>query len=155
MLTHVVFGAGATAALMEIQPLYVGAYVALVLSLIVNPVLDWLGHFRRGPYISRSPFTHSVFTAPVWGAAVAYLVWTALGPFGVLGVVSSTTLLAAGVVVALTHLILDSVTERGVFILGDRVALAHFRSGNPILNWTFVALGVALFLLYLFPSLSM
>ena len=37
---------------------------------------------------------------------------------------------AAGVVVALAHLILDSMTESGVYFITRRFALAHFGSGT-------------------------
>ncbi len=57
-------------------------------------------------------------------------------------------------IVALAHLLLDSLTEKGVFFLDDRVALAHFRSGNSVLNGVFLVLGLAMVLLYVSPTLS-
>ncbi len=47
-----------------------------------------------------------------------------------------------------SHLLLDSLTEGGVFDLdGKRRALAHFAYDNPLLNLGFSALGVALVLM--------
>lgn len=145
MLTHVVFGAGAAAAMVATQPIYVGLYFAVTLSLLVNPVLDWLGHFRRGPFVSRSPLTHSLLTAPVWGAGVGYFVWYGLSEYGRSGI-GLAFFVYAGVAVALAHLLLDALTEKGVFILDKRVALAHFRSGNRVLNGAFLVLGIGLIL---------
>jgi membrane-bound metal-dependent hydrolase YbcI (DUF457 family) len=144
MLTHVVFGAGAAAVLTPFMPDIFRLYIAVTLSLLVNPVIDGLGHFRRGPHVARSPLTHSVFTAPLWGAAVGYLLWAGwrslVGPAQGL----MEAMVVSGVVVALSHLLLDAMTERGVYLLGGRVALAHLRSGNGMLNALFLLVGVGL-----------
>lgn len=144
LLTHIAFGAGVAAVLTPILPDLARLYVAVAVSLLVNPVIDGLGHLRRGFHIARSPLTHSIFTAPLWGAAVGYLLWTGsrflVGPMEGL----EEAMVVAGVMVAMAHLLLDSMTERGVYFLGGRVALAHFRSGNGALNVFFLLAGVGL-----------
>ena len=144
MLTHTAFGAGVAAVLIPILPDLARLYIAITVSLLVNPVIDGLGHLTRGPHIARSPLTHSIFTAPLWGGAVGYLLWTGwrtlVGPVDGL----EEAMVVAGVVVAMAHLLLDSMTERGVYFLSGRIALAHFRSGNGALNVFFLLAGVGL-----------
>ncbi len=147
MLTHVVFGAGTVAALAPTLPADLRLSLALVLSIVVNPVIDDLGHARRKGFVARSPLTHSVLTAPVWGGAVGYAVWMAGSTVGVVSASSETVVIIYGVVVAASHLLLDSMTERGVYVVTKRFALAHFGSGNVILNGVFVACGLILLLL--------
>ena len=144
MLTHVAFGAGAAAVLTPILPDLARLYIAVMVSLLVNPVIDGLGHLRRGSYIARSALTHSIFTAPLWGAAIGYLLWTGSGSLVGPAEGLEEAMVVAGVVVAMTHLLLDSMTERGVYLLGGRIALAHFRSGNGVLNVLFLLAGVGL-----------
>jgi membrane-bound metal-dependent hydrolase YbcI (DUF457 family) len=150
MITHIVFGMGTAVALGSSLPEEIRLPLAFALSLLVNLVIDELGHVTRRGFISRSPLTHSIFTAPVWGGAVGYLVWRGsleLGP-GAQGLEWPFVLLGAAV--AGSHLLLDSMTERGVFVFTHRFALAHFSSRNVILNGIFVVLGVALVLTWPF-----
>lgn len=146
MLTHIVFGAGVVVALFPSLPF--GARFALTgaVSIMVNFAIDAFGHTRHGGFVARSPLTHSVVTAPIWGGALGYVVWAAGSSLGATGVGAEEPFIAAGIVVAVAHLFLDSFTERGVYLLTKRAALAHFRSGNPALNWVFIGLGALLFL---------
>jgi membrane-bound metal-dependent hydrolase YbcI (DUF457 family) len=149
LLTHVVFGAGSAFAFLSsildggaIGAVTVGI-AAIALSVSVNYVIDELGHSRGDGLSVRSPLTHSVFTAPMWGGSVAYVVWLATSRAAGLEV----PLVAAGGVVALVHLLLDSMTEGGVFYTTGRVALAHFGNDNAVLNWAFVVLGALMLLI--------
>jgi membrane-bound metal-dependent hydrolase YbcI (DUF457 family) len=144
LVTHVVFGAGSAFAISPVAPAYLRLYLAVALSLLVNPVIDGLGHTRRGGFIARTPLTHSVFTAPLWGCAVGYLIWAVPMELGMESLAPLEWVVFAGTVVSLGHLLLDSLTERGVYLLRGRMALAHFRSGNFLLNSAFVALGLGL-----------
>jgi len=144
MLTHIVFGAGAAAFFSPELAVDQRLLVAAVLSLLVNPVIDELGHVVRKGFIARSPITHSVFTAPLWGAGAGYILGLAASELGPITLSLWTVLIFAGVVVALSHLFLDALTERGVYFLTRRVALAHFRTGNMLLNGAFLIAGLIL-----------
>ena len=146
IFTHVVFGAGAVAALFPSFPLDVRFLLAVSSSVLVNFAIDAFGHTRHGGFVARSPLTHSVLTAPVWGGALGYVLWAAGAGFGLLGAGVQLAFVAAGAVVAMAHLLLDSLTERGVYLLTGRVALAHFRSDNGVVNWLAIAAGLALLL---------
>ena len=146
ILTHVVFGAGAVVVLLPWLPLDLRYLLAVASSILVNLAIDRLGHTMHGRFVARSPLTHSVLTAPVWGGAIGYVLWAGEAGIGAAVAGLEFTFVAAGVVVAVAHLLLDSLTERGVYLVTGRVALAHFRSDNGALNWLSVALGLALLL---------
>jgi hypothetical protein len=126
----------------------------LALSWLVNHVVDGLGHSMKNGIPVRRPRTHSIFTAPLWGGLCAapfyflttqfpLLPATTVG-FGQLQVSSAVWLFAAGVYVAYNHLFLDSLTEAGIFYTTHRIALAHIRYNNSIVNTLFVVLGLLL-----------
>jgi hypothetical protein len=123
-------------------------YLALTvwLAFATNEAIDVLGHFKRGGMPIRSFWTHSVFTAPLWGVAVALVTVYFLDRIVDLGMPASQAVLlyALAVVIAYSHLMLDALTEGGIFLGRRRVALAHFRYNNPIINGAFAALGVVL-----------
>ena len=146
MLTHIVFGAGSAMALLASYPYDVRLVLALGTSLVVNFVIDVFGHTMHGHFVARSPLTHSVVTAPLWGGALGYILWEAGTSFGIMGARLEAAFVGAGVVVALAHLLLDSLTERGVYFVTKCMALAHFGSGDDLLNGLFLALGIVLFL---------
>jgi hypothetical protein len=123
-------------------------YLALTawLAFATNEAIDMLGHFSRGGTPVRSFWTHSVFTAPLWGILVAlatvYFLDRVIG-FG-MPALQALLLYALSVIIAYSHLLLDALTEGGIFLGKRRVALAHFRYNNPIVNGAFAALGVLL-----------
>ncbi len=122
MLTHVVFGAGLGYAFLSTLSggpnLVADAAFAVVLSYAVNQLIDGLGHSHRDGWSVRSPLTHSVFTAPVWGVAVSYVLWAVGSAYGLTG--GFGLYLVAGVLVAYSHLFLDSMTGgRGVLHDGE------------------------------------
>lgn len=123
------------------------ALSSLAISLVVNRLIDGLGHRRRNGQVVRSALTHSVFTAPAWGLGSVYAMWLALSWPGLWGHALEVPVLVAGALAACSHLLLDSLTEGGVFFTTKRVALAHFRSRNVLLNGVFVVLGLAFFAL--------
>ena len=145
-MTHFIFGSGTAVALSPTIPVEMRFYLAIVLSLLVNLAIDELGHVTRRGFVSRSPLTHSVFTAPLWGGAIGYLVWRGGVELGLGTGGQEWLFVLLGAAVAWSHLLLDSVTERGVFLFTQRIALAHFSSRNVLLNVVFVVLGVALVL---------
>jgi hypothetical protein len=123
-------------------------YLLLVvwLAFTTNEVIDRLGHSARGGMSSRSFWTHSIFTAPVWGIVLAigsvYLLDMVIGQ----SMTISQTLFAVGfgTVLAYSHLLLDAFTEGGVYLGRRRVALAHMRYNNVILNGAFAVIGILL-----------
>jgi hypothetical protein len=125
-------------------PLYL--LLAVWLAFATNKVIDGLGHSARGGMSVRSFWTHSIFTAPVWGIALAfaslYLLDLAVGQ----PTTTSQTLFTVGLGTALaySHLLLDALTEGGVYLGKRRVALAHLRYDNLVLNGAFAAVGVLL-----------
>ncbi|HEV2390303.1 MAG TPA: DUF1286 domain-containing protein, partial [Nitrososphaerales archaeon] len=129
-----------------VQPTLPLLALAVWLAFATNELIDVLGHVRRDGRPVRSFWTHSVITAPVWGVAAAfasaYLLDKLLGQ----ALTISQTLFVGGlgIVFAFSHLLLDALTEGGVYLGRRRVALAHLRYDNLILNGIFTALGVLL-----------
>jgi hypothetical protein len=116
------------------------------LAFATNEVIDVLGHFTRGSIPVRSFWTHSVFTAPAWGIAIAIASIYLLDRIIDQGTTVSQAIFVSGLgaVLAYSHLLLDALTEGGVYLGGRRVALAHLRYNNPLLNGFFAALGILL-----------
>ena len=116
------------------------------LAFATNELIDVFGHARKAGRPTRSFWTHSVFTAPVWGIAAALASVYVLD--AILGQTMSTSqalfVYGLGIVFAYSHLLLDALTEGGVYLGRRRVALAHLRYDNLILNGAFTALGVML-----------
>lgn len=147
-ITHDVFslGVGLYVAYYLERPPVLLFLLVVWLALAVNEVIDVLGHVPRLGRPVRSFWTHSVFTAPAWGAATAlasaYIVGSLLGR----GFTAPQMLFVVGlgILVAYSHLLLDALTEGGVFLGRRRFALAHFRYDNVLLNGAFAALGVLL-----------
>jgi hypothetical protein len=146
-VTHYVFSIGVCA--------YVASYLlgfsilllllVLWLSFATNALIDF-GHSMRGSTPIRSWVTHSIYTAPVWGGLVGVVSIVVPGyllnqPPNAMLVLSA---LGLGVLTALTHLLLDSLTEAGVYNGRRRVALAHVSYDNWILNGAFIAVGILL-----------
>ena len=148
-ITHDVFslGVGLYFAYHVDQPPPLSFLVLVVwLALVTNELIDVLGHITRGGRPVRSFWTHSVFTAPMWGIAVALLSAYLLDIVVGQAMTTAQGLLVAGlgIVLAYSHLLLDALTESGVYLGRRRVALAHFRYDNLILNGVFAGLGVVL-----------
>jgi hypothetical protein len=126
------------------SPLYL--VLTVWLAFAINEVIDVLGHLTKDGMPVRSFWTHSIFTAPMWGIAVAIASVYFLDRVVGLGMSPSQALFlyGLGAVLAYSHLLLDALTEGGVFLGRRRVALAHMRYNNPILNGAFAAIGVLL-----------
>jgi Protein of unknown function (DUF1286) len=148
-LTHDIFSLGVGLYLVfhvERSSTLLNLLLVVWLAFVTNEVIDVLGHITRGGVPVRSFWTHSVFTAPVWGIAAAmasvYLADMIAGQT----LAASQAMLAAalGAVLAYSHLLLDALTEGGVYLGRRRVALAHLRYNNPILNGAFAELGLIL-----------
>jgi hypothetical protein len=116
------------------------------LAFLTNELIDVLGHVTRGGRPVRSFWTHSVFSAPVWGIAAALVSARLLDIVIGHAMTTSQALFVAGLgaLLAYSHILLDALTEGGVYFGRRRVALAHLRYDNLILNGTFTGLGLLL-----------
>lgn len=138
----------------------------LPLAWLCNHVIDGLGHSMHGDIPVRRPRTHSIFTAPIWGLLSALpFYWASeyfslfqphtetLGPL--ISFPSLVWLFVAGVYVAYNHLFLDSLTEAGIYFTTRRIALAHLRYNERIINTLFVVFGLLMIYMSLVaPSVS-
>ena len=148
-ITHNLFSLGVGLCLLvrvggQSSPLYL--LLVVWLAIATNEAIDRLGHSARGGMSVRSFLTHSIFTAPVWGIALALASLYLLEVFVGQPMTTSQTLLAGwlGTAMAYSHLLLDALTEGGVYLGRRRAALAHMRYNNLVLNGAFAALGVLL-----------
>lgn len=152
LVTHAAFSAGAVFAvatrILRVDPPL--ALLLAALSVVLQYVIDGLSHSESGGYVRRTPLLHSPS-----GSLASTAVYVAL----VLAVARDWTLvppaLLCGLLSSYTHLLLDAITERGIYVRGRRTARRRLaRSDNPALNALFLLLGLALFLSAL-PSPSL
>ncbi len=148
-LTHDIFSLGVGLYLVlhvERSPSILYLLLVVWLAFVTNELIDVLGHVTRGDLPVRSFWTHSVFTAPAWGVAAAVTSVYLLDVMTGQALTATQALFAAGLgtVLAYSHLLLDALTEGGVYLGRRRAALAHLRYDNLILNGAFAALGLLL-----------
>lgn len=134
----------------------------------VNQFIDVVGH--RPPYPGAKPIrlarTHSIFTAPVWGAILSLIISSILllvvNYNGAAQILRDGNLLYFGVffgvAIGYSHLALDLITEGGIFIVGlvrrrdigmkvianKRYHWAQYRYDNQYVNAFAVINGVIL-----------
>lgn len=169
LITHYTFSIGLIVLLASIA-LYPGLRVlddletVIWLGYFVNLFVDRVGHRKQitkyGQIPVRTPLTHSVTTAPIWGFLLGFLSGVGVyvgniyiqNMFSTVAGVDISTLIGFGVwagvmgiIVAYSHLFADSFTMAGIFVRGHRWALAHLRYDNPLLNIGFIGLGVLMF----------
>lgn len=148
-LTHDIFSLGVGLYLvlhLEHPPALAHLLLVVWLAFVTNWLIDALGHVTGGIVPVRSFWTHSFFTAPALGVIAA------LPSIYFAGIITGQTLTAyqaffaagLGAVLAYSHLLLDALTEGGVYLVRRRVALAHMRYDNQILNGAFAAIGLLL-----------
>ena len=126
--THVIFGVAVGFLAMRLgAPPAASLAVAAVLSALINPAMDYLGH-ESG---RRVPRTHEPMHAAALGAAVGAAAGLALG-------LHVAYCALAGAAVSLSHLLLDAFTEHGIYVRRGgryrRFALAHLRYNDPAAN---------------------
>ncbi len=148
-LTHNLFslGVGVYLLLRTEQPPNLSDVLLVVwLAFATNWVIDFFGHASRDGLSVRSFRTHSVFLAPVWAIATALASAYALDAMTGqnLTATEGIYLAALGTTLAFSHLLLDALTEGGVFLGRRRIALAHLRNNNVVANAVFSAVGVLL-----------
>jgi len=151
-MTHVIFTLGLVALVAAWLGLgvAVGLLAAVWLAAVVNYIIDAAGHEVRNGYRRRTAATHSLTGATAMGAAVGLLptLVILLAAPGVAGAYYGPLLLlevtALGAVAGLSHLLLDALTEGGIYYRGRRWALAHWRYNNPAANGLFALLGLVM-----------
>jgi len=147
-ITHYLFSVGLSFCVLSLFRSVNADYllVAVWLSISVNFIIDLLGHVSRNGTPSRSWVTHSVFTAPACGGLVGGFTLAAISTL--LELRPLWTVIAfwttVGAIIAVGHLLLDSLTEAGVFLTRRRIALAHFGYNNQLLNLGFILAGIFL-----------
>ena len=143
LIAHDIFSLGLGTYVLVRLGAWIAASVilALLLSIAVNRVID-AGHYQKNGHPTRSYLTHSIFTAPVFGAGAgaAFAVVAHLAFHVDLLVLS----VIVGIIAAYSHLLLDSLTEGGVFLWKGRIALAHFKYNNGLANGLAIMVGVLL-----------
>jgi len=148
-VTHNIFSFGLTIFLLSRTGhlSVLSLFVALWLTFAVNTLIDAFGHTRKNDIPIRSFITHSVFTAPLWGASVGFATIVLLYSIFNLSTDSSFEWLgiALGVTIAYGHLLLDSLTQAGVYLGRRRIAIAHMSYDNSALNLAFIVSGLLLF----------
>ena len=148
LVTHYVFSFGISLYLISLfRNINAGSGLAAMwLSVSINYFIDLFGHVSRNGTPTRSWVTHSLFTGPTCGGFVAISSISALASLSASQLGSSAIVLwtMIGVIIGESHLLLDSLTESGVYVARKRVALSHFSYDNPALNLGFVLAGVLL-----------
>ena len=139
--THIAFSTGLALALSTI--LHLGAQctiAAIAVTVIVNWLVDRVGHERRGRFIVRSAWSHSILFVTVSTLAILYLLCILWG-------CSFTTAAVPALAGSLSHLALDTVTRNGVaplWPLSRRRVRGVVRYDDRLVNWLFRAVGLLL-----------
>ncbi|BBE42058.1 DUF1286 domain-containing protein [Conexivisphaera calida] len=154
LTTHYLFTIGLVALIAcPILPLSGALVVAIWLGVATNWIVDMVGHEDRDGAARRTAATHSLPGAAGVGlvlgvlpvALVALFAPTALIAAGVqLSEVPFIALLmgALGILAGLSHLLLDALTEGGIYHRGRRWAIAHWRYDCAAANMPFALLGL-------------
>ncbi len=114
--------------------------IAIIQSIVVNYIIDKLGHRGR----VRSPSTHSPTGASLIGLSTIPLILLVK-----VTMINMLVVALIGVLAGLSHLMLDSMTENGIYIRGRRWAISHFKFNDKALNWAFMVVGAAMLLIAL------
>lgn len=161
LFTHTIFSWGVGALLFylvgkTVDPQLLGAFgnfwwpFMFAISWLGNHVIDTFGHgVTPEGFPKRLARTHSVFTAPLWGALAAVIVTWVLSK---LWFVSLTPYylgaIEIGVFIGYSHLFLDAFTQAGIYWTTNRIDIAHFSYNNVIANICAILVGFgALYLL--------
>lgn len=119
------------------------ATVLAIFSLVMQYSIDALSHEKIGGYSRRTPLLHS----PT-GAFAISVVFT-LAFFAIFRKIHMLPLaMVANMIAAFSHLLLDSITERGIYLGGRRIVEKRMlSSSNPFLNVGFSLVGFSFLIL--------
>ena len=133
--THIVFAAGVAAATAALLGCKVCIPYAILASTLVNISIDVLGHEVRAGRPRRTAFSHSL---------VGPLVFSFPFIYPVLATPATPAILAG----AYSHLLLDAVTEGGIYAAWPfkkkRYRLARIRYNNTLANMLAMIAGIML-----------
>lgn len=148
--THIIFAAGVTAFSMRyIYPVLVIHWpIVIVVAMAMQALIDVLSHETRvvnGRVIHRrTKFLHSPLGATLLGLGLGLYLMFVL-PFEGFGVIIALLL------AAYSHLLLDAITEHGIYVFGKRTSRRRLlRYNNPIANGFFQLIGILLLLITFF-----
>lgn len=150
--THIAMGVGVASllpSLLACDALCFG--LSIILGGVAHPLVDGLSHEWRGKTIRRDPLLHSVEGSFALSALLTSLLSLTPAPLPLL---SWTVVFSSVWASLLSHLLLDSLTPAGVYVMGRKVSLAGFRYDSLGLNALFSLLGLALFLFSLISYLK-
>ena len=147
--THVVFSIGLTTLIestLGISNIILILGSSLVLSYLINFLIDALGHEEKNGFIRRSPRTHTMGRSFTLGLIISLLVALFLYYMTPIGSYKALIIVLMGPVIGWSHMLLDALTENGIYVKRRgrwvRFALAHFKYNNIALNWLFIIIGI-------------
>ncbi|MEM3363703.1 MAG: DUF1286 domain-containing protein [Thermoplasmatales archaeon] len=122
--------------------------IQIIFLSLINFVIDGFGHSgSRG--LHRIPLTHSLPSGVIIGAVGGLGEFYAFRFLG--GPVPLWFSITGGVLVGLSHLLLDMMTFNGIYIVRRRFAIAHFKNG--LIDIPFAVTSIAFILYFLWPHL--
>ena len=139
LVTHNAVGLGVAAMVSSLLGCSVGCVIASsLLGVIAQNIIDSFSHEHRGRYTRRTKLLHSVEGATVLAVVLGGLIAGSLN-FKAADTIGLLVALEASV---LSHLLLDSLTPDGVYVLGRRVTLARIPYNDPEVNIALQVLGL-------------
>lgn len=149
LLTHYVFSMGLLTLLLALgrNPFPESLFLALIMSVTGNLIIDGLGHEERRGYVRRTPLTHTIPRSIFWGElpgiAIIILLYYLSGRVIELIYVE---IILSSLLMGPSHMILDIFTERGIFVKRRgrwvRLALAHFSYNDVLVNGAAMIIGL-------------
>jgi membrane-bound metal-dependent hydrolase YbcI (DUF457 family) len=144
--THVIFSAGLASYVSKIVglPLHDIALIAMfagVMQYIIDAVSHETIYAGNRKIVRRTPLFHSPSGALVIAVAFSVLISYILKP----GPAAIAAIFVVMLISSFSHLALDLLTEKGIYVHGRRVRRKRWASTrNPLLNFLFSALGLLL-----------
>jgi hypothetical protein len=126
---------------------YIWLIYFLAVSWLGNHVIDIFGHaILPNGMPKRLARTHSVFTAPIWGAGCAVVVTWLLSKVWIFHVTPYYAgAIMIGVFVGYSHLFLDAFTQAGIYFTTKRIDIMHLSYNNTIANLLAILAGFGSF----------
>ncbi len=138
LITHNIVGLGVATMVSSVMGCSLACIIASgLLGTIAQNIVDIFSHEHRGRYMRRTKLLHSLEGATALALTLGSLTIGSLG-FGLGDAIGLIIALEASL---LSHLLLDSLTPNGVYVLGKRVVLARIPYDNHEVNMVLQALG--------------
>ena len=139
--THVVFAVGLVVFLAGLLGVgLVSTGLGLASAVLVNVFVDMVGHERRGRWVTRSAWSHSIFFISLLSVLLAAFL-------SLLVSVEDWRVYLLSLAGGLSHLVLDALTPAGVAPLwpfSSRRARGRIRYDDRLVNMVFQVVGVVL-----------